>query len=216
MSLPANYPSSLDSLANPGSTTETDDPGFELDLVVSRIHALIQQLEAKVGIGASLPSAAGVLRRTSGSSTAWGQVVAADILAASLTTDLLAANAATKIWSASTGSVTNSATTMFTIQTITTPDWSGGPGFAVWTPYVNHSQLSASWGLYYRTDAGSNQQMVTGQASVASVAIPAAGVYPIPAGVPAGSRAHTFSFQTNLGVSWTIAGGYIIIVELRR
>lgn len=85
MSLPANYPGSLDSLANPGPTTETDDAGFELDLVIGRIHALIQQLEAKVGIGASTPSAAGVLRRTSGSSTAWGVIATADLAAGAIT-----------------------------------------------------------------------------------------------------------------------------------
>jgi hypothetical protein len=86
MSLPANFPVSLDSLANPGPTTETDDAGFELDLVVSRIHTLIQALEAKVGIGASTPSAAGVLRRTTGSSTAWGQIATGDLAAAAIHT----------------------------------------------------------------------------------------------------------------------------------
>lgn len=78
MSLPANFPTSLDALANPTATTNRDDSGFELDLVISRIHDILEALEAKVGIGASLPSAAGVLRRTAPGVTAWGQILAGD------------------------------------------------------------------------------------------------------------------------------------------
>ena len=79
MSLPAAFPSGLDALANPTATSECDDAGFELDLVVSRIHDILEALEAKVGIGASLPSAAGVLRQTAPGVTGWGAISAAEI-----------------------------------------------------------------------------------------------------------------------------------------
>lgn len=79
MSLPAGYPSSLDSLSNPTATTNRDDAGFELDAVIARIQDILEALEAKVGIGASLPTAAGVLHQTAPGVTAWGQVVNGDV-----------------------------------------------------------------------------------------------------------------------------------------
>lgn len=85
MSLPASFPASADALANPTATTNRDDAGFELDLVLARIHDILEALEAKVGIGASLPSTASVLRRTAPGTSAWGQVVGADIAAQTIT-----------------------------------------------------------------------------------------------------------------------------------
>lgn len=79
MSLPAGFPASLDALANPTATTNRDDAGFELDAVIARIQDILEALEAKVGVGASLPSAAGVLHETAPGVTAWGQVINADV-----------------------------------------------------------------------------------------------------------------------------------------
>lgn len=83
MSLPANFPASLDALANPTATTNRDDPGFELDLVISRIHDILEAIEAKLGIGASSPGAsAAVLRRSAPGASAWGPVVPGDLAGA--------------------------------------------------------------------------------------------------------------------------------------
>jgi hypothetical protein len=73
-----SYPASLDALANPGPTTETDDAGFELDIVVARLQNIVMAIEGKLGIGASTP-VAGVLRRTTGTTTNWGTIQQLDI-----------------------------------------------------------------------------------------------------------------------------------------
>lgn len=75
-----NYPTSLDALANPTSTTLRNDPGFSLAAAVSTLNDIAEAVEAKVGIGASVPGAtAAVLRRTATGTSAWGQVAAGDI-----------------------------------------------------------------------------------------------------------------------------------------
>jgi hypothetical protein len=81
-----SYPASLDALANPGPTTETDDAGFELDIVIARIQNCIMAVEHKLGTGAGDPPAsAAVLRRTATGASAWGQVATADIAAGAVT-----------------------------------------------------------------------------------------------------------------------------------
>lgn len=94
----AAYPSGLDALANPTATTECDDAGFELDLVVSRIQDILEALEAKVGVGASLPSVAGgALRPTAPGVTAWGKIEGTDFAGGGIaTTDILANAVATR------------------------------------------------------------------------------------------------------------------------
>lgn len=79
-----NYPSSLDVLSNPAGTDPTTGA-----LLHSVQHAnandILEALEAKLGIGASTPGASGVLRVTSAGVSGWGQVVAADITAQTIT-----------------------------------------------------------------------------------------------------------------------------------
>lgn len=68
-----NYPSSLDSLANPTSTTDCDDAGFELDVVISNLNDIAEALEAKLGIGATTPNAQyKTLGATAAGTSAWG------------------------------------------------------------------------------------------------------------------------------------------------
>jgi hypothetical protein len=76
-----NFPASLDSLANPTSTTETDDPGFELDVVVSTIHDILEAVEAKLGTGADVAAANEVLVGSGAGATHFRQILAADITA---------------------------------------------------------------------------------------------------------------------------------------
>jgi hypothetical protein len=69
----ANYPTSLDSLANPTSAQYTDDPGFELDLVVGALNDIAEALENKVGIGATTPDATQkTVKATAAGTSAWG------------------------------------------------------------------------------------------------------------------------------------------------
>lgn len=74
-----SYPAALDALANPGPTTETDDTGFELDIVVARLQNCVMAIEQKLGIGTSAPSTGTVLRATGAGATAFGAIQAADI-----------------------------------------------------------------------------------------------------------------------------------------
>jgi hypothetical protein len=68
-----DYPTSLDSLANPTSSTYTDDSGFELDAIIARAQDILEALEVKVGIGASTPTTAGdVLHVTGAGATTYG------------------------------------------------------------------------------------------------------------------------------------------------
>lgn len=77
---PAAFPGALDALANPTATTNRDDDGFELDLVIGRIQDILEALEAKVGITASLPAAGGgVLRQTGSGTSLWGKIQSGDI-----------------------------------------------------------------------------------------------------------------------------------------
>jgi hypothetical protein len=75
-----SYPAALDALANPGPTTETDDTGFELDIVVARLQNCVMAIEQKLGIGVGAPPAtAAVLRRTATGASGWGQLGSGDI-----------------------------------------------------------------------------------------------------------------------------------------
>lgn len=101
MSLPANFPSSLDILSNPTATTNRDDVGFELDLVIGRLQDIAEALEAKLGVGASTPaSGGGVLRQTASGVSTWGKAVIADLGAtgAAANTVLRTTDGATMTW----------------------------------------------------------------------------------------------------------------------
>ena len=66
-----NFPTSLDTLSNPTSTTLRNDPGYELDVVISTLNDIVEALEAKVGVTASTAVTDSVLTGTSAGSTAW-------------------------------------------------------------------------------------------------------------------------------------------------
>jgi hypothetical protein len=67
-----NYPSSLDSLANPTATTLRNDPGFEHHLQHGTANDICEALELKLGIGSSVPTTAGhVLTVTGAGATAY-------------------------------------------------------------------------------------------------------------------------------------------------
>lgn len=68
-----NFPGSLDSLANPTATTNRDDPGFALHTVISTLNDIAEQLEAKLGVGATTPNAAQkIAKATAAGTSTWG------------------------------------------------------------------------------------------------------------------------------------------------
>ena len=81
MSLPLNWPAALDALANPSPTQQTDDPGFELDLVVTRIHDLLEAMERRFGTGTTGPTpvADRVYGGTGTGTAGWRQVATGDL-----------------------------------------------------------------------------------------------------------------------------------------
>jgi hypothetical protein len=69
----ANFPTSLDSLSNPTATTRRNDVGYELHAVISTLNDIAETIEAKVGIGSSIPTTAGdVLHATGAGATTYG------------------------------------------------------------------------------------------------------------------------------------------------
>lgn len=80
MSLPLNWPASLDALANPDATTYADDAGFELDLVIARIHDLLELVEAKVGISATTPARGTALIGSTGGVGIWDRYARKNLL----------------------------------------------------------------------------------------------------------------------------------------
>lgn len=71
MPLTPNWPTSLDSLANPSESTYVDDTGFFLDEVIARIHDLLELMEVRFGTGASTPIANSVYVGTGTGTTAY-------------------------------------------------------------------------------------------------------------------------------------------------
>lgn len=70
--MPTNYPTGLDSLSNPTPTTLRNEPGFSLSGAVATLNDIAEAVEAKLGIGASVPTTAGdVLAVTANGATAY-------------------------------------------------------------------------------------------------------------------------------------------------
>jgi|SRR5262252_3970034 len=148
MSLPLNWPGSLDSFSNPSPTQETDDPGYELDLVVSRIHNLLMALETKLGTGSGAPAANTVLRSTTAGAATYGQVAtsmlaanaATNVQEAVLTATAVAAGTTNQLWSGSQINYVNSASgsELLVATFAASLYWSGGAtaasyaSFQVW------------------------------------------------------------------------------------
>lgn len=77
-----NYPTSLDSLPDPTESTYTDDDGFELDLLLKKINAIVELLETKLGTGSSTATANNILLANGSGSTAFGKLTNAYVDAA--------------------------------------------------------------------------------------------------------------------------------------
>lgn len=100
-----NFPTSLDSLSNPTSSTFTDDTGFFLDVVISTLNDIAEALETKMGTGASTPVA---------NSTFVGNGTGTSTWLAGLTAPYIAAGAVLKLLSEQTVTGSAVATVDFT------------------------------------------------------------------------------------------------------
>ena len=49
--MPTSFPGAVDSFPRPGATTNTDDPGFELDVVVDNLSDALEAVETRVLLG---------------------------------------------------------------------------------------------------------------------------------------------------------------------
>lgn len=107
--LTVGYPGAVHAFNKPGPTTYRDDPGFELDVLVTQLEEVAEQLQIKLGISASTPAANQVLRGTGAGSSAFGQIQTADLVANAVTqAGMSSAFFAGTTTSASSGPVTNS------------------------------------------------------------------------------------------------------------
>lgn len=79
------YPTTKQTLPNPGPLTYRDDPGFELDVVVATLGDTVEALQDKLGLGASIAAANQVLRATGAGASAFGQIVTGDLVANAVT-----------------------------------------------------------------------------------------------------------------------------------
>jgi len=85
-----NYPGALDSLANPSGSTQQDDPTLLHSAQHGTLNDIVEAIETKLGIGASVAAANQVLRGTGAGASAFGQVANGD-LAGNITLAKLAA-----------------------------------------------------------------------------------------------------------------------------
>ena len=205
----ANFPGSLDSLANPTSATYTDDAGFELDVVISTLNDIAEAVEAKVGIGSSTPAANTVLTGTGAGSSSWA-TVATGMLAASAVTDAAVALGTTSAPTTTSGS--NADVPEMTITRTTV----GGPILILFASSFTHSSAGASVSFNLKLDAAGNVFAINQQAAVANnyQQIALVGLF---TGVSAGS--HTIKVQWNTsGATATLntTDRRLVWVELKR
>jgi hypothetical protein len=162
-----NFPASLDALLNPTSTTKRNAPGFELDVVISTLNDIAEALEAKLGTGASTPSANTVLRGTGTGTTTYGQVQAGEIAAGAVTQRMLSG-----IFSG-----TRTAATYADVDTTNgkaTLTTTGGDLVAFFAGYGSNSNASIVQHVALRLDSGAE----VGALPVYS--FPGAATYPMP------------------------------------
>jgi hypothetical protein len=75
-----NYPTSLDSLPDPTTAQFEDDDGFEIDLLLQKLNAIAEALEAKLGIGSSTAAAAQALFGNAAGTTKFDTIARRNLL----------------------------------------------------------------------------------------------------------------------------------------
>ena len=206
--MPTNYPTSLDTLPNPTSTTYLDDAGFELDVMVSNLGDAIQALEAKVGVGSSAQSALAsrVLGADGTGSSSWRQIATGD----------LAANAVTQLGTLASLSGSTTSTSYVDITggsvTLTT---TGGDLLAFCTLSSANDTAAKATFLGLRIDSGSE---VLGHAVIA----PTGGYQTTLAavwrftGVSSASHTVTARWKVDSGSTATVYSGQLLVMEVKK
>lgn len=145
------YPVSLDTLNNPTSSTNRDDAGFELDVVISNLNDAVEALQTKLGIGASFQSALinNVMVGTGTGQSRWEPGLSSAYLATNAVTNIALISDAT---AASTTSPTQVDITGMT-RTWTT---GGGDILAILLASCSNPTIGSIHSLALRLDSGSD------------------------------------------------------------
>ena len=201
-----SYPAALDALANPGPTTETDDAGYELDVVVARLQNCVMAIEGKLGIGTGGPPAsASVLRRSATGSSGWGPVQTADITAGAISQVGF-----TTLASQSGSPVTASNISGGQINLTAT----GGPCLFLAAGSVTNSAAAGSIYLSIGIDAVDQGGYWFAQPPAPSYYIPFGFIHcATPA---AGARVFNMLWRGAAGQTLTLLSGLFWIIELKR
>lgn len=204
-----NYPTSLDALANPSSTTLRNDPGFSLAGAVSALNDIAEALEAKLGIGAGAATAGTVLRATGAGASAWGAIATAD----------LAPNAVTQRASAA-GTTSYPTTTTVAYgdmpEMVVSLTTTGGDLLAWFNATVYHSVAGQYISMAFSLDGAAEVAAQTYSAGAASQQMPVAAVYRWAA--PA-AGAHTVKVRWGTGAATATAAAvqrFVLVMEVKR
>lgn len=201
-----NFPTSLDSLANPGPGTYEDDVGFVHSDQHANANDILEALESKLGIGSSVAAANQVLRGTGAGVTAFGAVQTGD----------LATNAASQSGQAvgTSGTVTTNSTTDVNMTDMAVTLTTVGGELRCWFEgtFTHSTSGSVILGLSLDGGATTNRKVVIANSGALPVGLVARFT-----GVAAGS--HT------VRVVWSVVSGtasalnnerYLLVTEAKK
>lgn len=205
-----SYPTSLQALATPGAGAYQDDPGLELDVVVTTTNDTVLALQTKLGTGASVAAANQVLRGTGTGASAFGQVATGDITAGAVT-QRLQTGVFSGTRTAATYADVDSTNGKLTMTTV------GGDLFAIWVGYASNSSAAVVQHVALRIDAAAEV------ASVSVYSLPGAAGYPIPfcvaylfTGVSTASHSVYARHINDSAIGTMTTAGYLTLIEIKK
>lgn len=208
-----NFPTSLDTLPDPTSTTYTDDDGFELDLLLKKLNAIVELLEAKAGISESsaqdTPLANTVLQSLTNGKAKWATIITAMLAANAVTQNGFAAGA-TGTQTTTSGSYADLAEMSVTLTT------TGGDLLVFFLGAFAHSTLGAATVTALKLDAAAEVGAFSLNANVATYTFLMANIRRF-TGVSAAS--HTVKVRWLTNAATASANGsdrYLLVVELKK
>lgn len=201
-----NFPTSLDSFANPTAGSYEDDVGLEHHTQHSNANDAIEALEAKLGIGASTPIASRVMRGTGTGTSSWGQVATGDITDGAISQSGLAAG--------STASPTTTSTTFVDMTDMTvTLSITNSVVYAWFTGTFLHSAGLGIIGL--NVDGGS--EVVSNNISLAGSTLTSISLMWRFTGLSAGSHTFKARWKTNTGtLTNNAAERWLMVQEIKK
>jgi hypothetical protein len=203
--MPINFPTSLDSFANPTSGSYEDDVGLEHHIQHANANDAAEVLEAKVGIGASTPTAGKVLGADGTGTSSWRQVATGDITPGAVSQSANAAPTASQTTTSTTPVDMTGATVTFTTT--------GGRVLLLFAGYAGNSGANGYTALTLVQDGGSLGELAVVTSATAAafcnvgmstVSTPAAG-------------SHTWKIQWRVsGGTSTLYSGNLSVVEIKK